>query len=822
MRGDLHVHSCYSTRPSQWILQKLGCPESFTKPETIYRIAKERGMEAVTITDHNTIDGVLEIAHYPDVFISEEVTSYFPEDGCKVHVLVYHISESQHREIQKIRENVYDLVYYLNATKILHAVAHPLFGVNGKLTVEHIEKMLLLFRIFEINGARNEAQNRALRLILEHISSHTIQQLTERHGITPFPERCHEKIIIGGSDDHSGLHVARYWTEVPVAHDIESFLDGVREGSTHVGGVPATPLTMARTLYSIAYQYYRERLRIERYTPQHLLLQFLHRVLDVHTDNPQHSSWSSRIVVFLQSARVWGRRETGEQSLSLSQSLMDASRKLIQRNPHYLKVAQGAPLSGDAHAETLWFQFISEVSNTIVGHLLERFVAQCSRANFFDIFGTVGAVGALSSLIAPYLAAFSHFVKDRRIAQDAVERLIPMSSSSQTTQPFSIGHFSDTLFEVNGVAKTLLQFREAAQALGYQWTIITSTDHTEKEVRGVKNFPPIGTYALPEYPELTLAIPPFLELLSYCATKSFTQLHAATPGPMGLAALLIARILSVPIVSTYHTAIPHYVHKLTGDEHLEIAAWRYVLWYYSQMDCVFVPSRATANELVKQGFSQEKIRFFQRGVDTDTYHPRKASVEFRRRYGFEGRTIALYVGRISREKGLDVLARAFSLLRQKHPSLALVIVGDGPYRPYLEALFEGTEAAFTGYLSGDDLAEAYASCDFFVFPSATDTFGNVVLEAQASGLPVVVSDEGGPKENIVPGETGYIFRAHDAADLARAMELLVINREVRRLMGKKARETMETRSFVKAAQATWDLYCQATSSPSDISLRQAV
>ena len=113
MKIDLHVHSKFSRRPSEWILKKLGCPESFTDPVHLYNIAKKRGMSLVTITDHNTIEGCLEIAHFPGTFISEEVTTYLPDDGCKLHVLAYNIDEKIHRDIQKVRENVFELVAYL-------------------------------------------------------------------------------------------------------------------------------------------------------------------------------------------------------------------------------------------------------------------------------------------------------------------------------------------------------------------------------------------------------------------------------------------------------------------------------------------------------------------------------------------------------------------------------------------------------------------------------------------------------------------------------------------------------------------------------------
>ena len=164
MKIDLHVHSKYSTRPAKWVLQKLGCHECYTEPQALYRIARERGMSAVTITDHNTIAGCLEIAHLPDTFISEEITTYFP-DGCKIHVLAYNLNEGQHEQIQQARNNIFDLVPYLNDKAIVHSVAHPLWSINNRLTVEHFEQLLLLFKNFELNGGRGELLNQWLQAI---------------------------------------------------------------------------------------------------------------------------------------------------------------------------------------------------------------------------------------------------------------------------------------------------------------------------------------------------------------------------------------------------------------------------------------------------------------------------------------------------------------------------------------------------------------------------------------------------------------------------------------------------------------------------------
>ena len=156
-RIDLHVHSRFSKRTSQWVLKKIGCPESFTEPRQVYDTAIKKGMDMVTITDHNTISGALEIAHLPGTFVSEEITTYFPENGCKVHVLAYDISEAQHLDIQKVRENIFDLTGYLDRENIYHVLAHPLYSVNDRLTLEHFEKLVLLFKTFELNNHQLKA-----------------------------------------------------------------------------------------------------------------------------------------------------------------------------------------------------------------------------------------------------------------------------------------------------------------------------------------------------------------------------------------------------------------------------------------------------------------------------------------------------------------------------------------------------------------------------------------------------------------------------------------------------------------------------------------
>ena len=163
----------------------------------------------------------------------------------------------------------------------------------------------------------------------------------------------------------------------------------------------------------------------------------------------------------------------------------------------------------------------------------------------------------------------------------------------------------------------------------------------------------------------------------------------------------------------------------------------------------------------------------------------------------------LYVGRISKEKDLDVLAQAYQQLRDEGLSIKLFVVGHGPYSQALAETLP--DAIFTGYLKGKELAAAYASADIFVFPSTTDTFGNVIIEAQASGVPVIVSDSGGPKELVEDKTNGLITKSHDVEDFSRAIRVLVVDPALRKQMGDHARQSVVDRSWPNAFRKFWSI-----------------
>lgn len=794
---DLHVHSRHSTRPSQWVLQRMGCPESFTKPRQIYDIARARGMGLVTITDHNTIAGSLEIAHLPGTFVSEEITTYFPEDRCKLHVLAYNITEAHHADFQRLRENVFELVPYLREQGIVHVLAHPLFAVNGKLTVEHFEQALLLFNTLELNGSRDAIQNRALGRIIDALTPEVMDRLTERHGIEPYGKTPWKKALTAGSDDHSALGIARMHTRFSGPATVERLLAAIPAGEGEILGEPATPWNMAHNLCGIAYQFYKSR--SGRLPESHICVRFADALLDPAATPRRGPRAMARNLA--DRARLGLYSLVADKNASSSMLLAEAS-AVIRADANMMDAARGRET--DAPPEDTWRRFVSRVTDRLLTRFAGRTLSAVQSADIFGLFHEVASAGSMYAMLSPFFLACELFASERAFARRCLDRF---GLSSERQNGLKMAHFTDTFAEVNGVARTIQQQIELAGKHGKNMTVVTCTGGLARDEigQGAARFAPVGSFSLPEYPEITLHYPPFLKMLAWCAEQDFDCILTATPGPVGLAGLAIARILKIPCHGTYHTAFPQYVRMFTEDPAMEDAAWRYMRWFYGQMDAIYAPSHSTARDLAERGIDAARIVVHPRGVDAERFRP-----DLRGRL-FEDMGLArqfkiLYVGRVSREKSLDVLAEAFRMVHAHRPDARLIVVGDGPYMEEMRAQTADLPAVYTGYLQGEALVNAYAGADLFVFPSATDTFGNVVLEAQASGLPVVVTSAGGPREAMQPGRTGLVVEPYDARALAMSVLDLMLDRERLADMSRLARKFAAQISFDQAFLKTWDIY----------------
>jgi glycosyltransferase involved in cell wall biosynthesis len=771
-KADLHLHSCHSNKPTYWAMRKFNVPESYTSPQHLYRIARDRGMDYVTITDHNSITGALEIAHLPKTFVSSEITAHFPENGCKVHVVVLNISESNFSDIMSLRKNIHELVAYLNREEIAHFVAHPLYAQNDKLTVDIIEKCLLLFTTFEVkNGCRARRFNGFTMRLISTLTEERIGQLAEKHSLQPYGACPWKKGKVGGSDDHGGLFIARAHTVAPGGESVDAFIAAVRNGDTWADGEDGGPLTMAHSLYGITYSFYKERFGERRRSATPFVSALIDRFFNLGADK---LSLIEKIRLFVRKNLPESRNTTDKGF----EEILDSECRQLLNDAGFV-----ASIKNVDHNRKI-FAVTSRLANRILFHYTGRLMSLPVNAGFFDYLNTIGTIGLVHLLISPYYLAFHHQHKSKELMQELSKHL-PDRATQRPIEKIAL--FTDTLDEINGVAITIRRIISTARNRGIELTVITAGNSSDEEVEGVKKFAAVGDFVLPEYPELKLNFPPILDVMDFVEREGFTSIHVSTPGTVGLLGLLIARMMDLPLAGTYHTDIPQYVRSLTNDEFLEQAAWSFMVWFYNQMEEVMVPSVGTREQLLARGLPASKMKPLPRWVDTDQFTPARKAARYWEERGLSSAIKLIYVGRVSREKSLELLTEAFRELVDTGEDVGLVIIGDGPYREEMATTLADYPALFTGYLHWEELQCGYASADLFVFPSATDTFGNVVLEAQASGLAVIVSNAGGPRELMVEGETGTVFQAGSKDDLIAAIRRLTASRALLAEMGEKAR-----------------------------------
>jgi phosphatidylinositol alpha 1,6-mannosyltransferase len=375
-----------------------------------------------------------------------------------------------------------------------------------------------------------------------------------------------------------------------------------------------------------------------------------------------------------------------------------------------------------------------------------------------------------------------------------------------------IAFFTDAYFsQINGVSRTVEHLLRFLEERGCQTVVFAPGDPAQAPRRRAYLYQGIP---LPFYAECRLGVP--ISPRFYEAFTGFKPdlVHLVTEYSMGLAGLYCARRFDVPAVSSYHTDISRYAayYRLPF---LSEAAWSYLVWFHRQCLLNFYPSQSTGHVLARRGVPN--LCYWGRGVNTDLFHPEKRDGSLRRRFG--PGPLLLYVGRLAPEKDLEVVFAALEQVHRSYPKAKLLLAGDGPLGPAIRRQPPAGVVPL-GMLQGEELSRLYASCDLFAFPSTTETYGNVVLEAMASGLPVVAPLSGGITENLRPGSNGLDFPPHHSQGMAAAICSLLNDESLRRRLGAGARCHAETRSWARALEPVLDGYREAALHGR--SLRQAV
>jgi glycosyltransferase involved in cell wall biosynthesis len=715
-RCDLHVHSRYSTDSGNFALRRARLGESYTEPERIHRVCKARGMDLVTISDHNTLEGALRIAHLPDAFVSVEVTTQFPGEQVPLHVLVWNLTEEDHRDLTPYRPSVFELVAFLRERGLAHALAHPLYRMGDPLTPAHVEQLLLLFGVWEgRNGARSRESNELACRIAASVTPQLLARLAERHGCEPVHEG--RIALTGGSDDHGALDIATTWTEAS-APGVREFLFEVGAGLCGPQGDHGSTTKLAHALTALLAGAYRSG---GGQLPE-LLAARVERLLDADAEDAaaRHAELSAAMS---QLARLLGERaRSGGIELS---ALPGIGRRL-------------------------------------------------------------GAFAFAAALQTPYLATAHHHADAGRSLR-AIERGF-FGAEVEEREPRALV-FTDTFSEVNGVAGTMRRLAAASAAGRFGGTVVVAGDHAPAGALALRAD---WIASLPGYESLALAFPMPTDVLDCVERERPDVVHVATPGPVGLCGLAVARLLGIPVVGSYHTELGPYALHLTRDLLVAQALESYVDWFYRQCARVLAPTAGVAAALRARGYPE--VGIWGRGVDHELFHPRHRDGLLRAQLLDGADALLVSVGRVSHEKRLDHLLQAYARLTRALPSVRLVVVGDGPARSDLERTAPAG-VTFYGQARDEELARLYAAADVFCFTSTTDTFGQVLLEAAASGLPVVAAAAGGALDLVSDGQTGRLVPPDDVGGFAAALLELLEAPAARARCGAAARRAALARSW---------------------------
>jgi glycosyltransferase involved in cell wall biosynthesis len=698
-RADMHVHSTASELSKLGIQRSLHLPECATEPEEVYELAKRRGMDFVTITDHDTIAGALTLAERPDTFVSEELTVWFKGEPQAVHVLCYGITPDDHEWLQAHNDSVEACAEYLNANSVTAALAHPFYAVQAPLTARHRRRLAQLFPIWETrNGSRAKELNLPAFVYIE------------THGGT----------AIGGTDDHAGIDIGRTFTETPRAATPNEFLAQVRAGNAVAHGDQGGAAKWTHAAMALAIRALGHGDCAARPDPG-AVLKIAERVMsegNLRHGADHHDLAPADALALL---RAW----------LAAMDLEVDERKLLTH-------LQDGELT---HADL--YRRARRIHERELGRVVTETVELVQQGQLPELGRVAGELFDACVPAIPYAAAAAFLGREKH-----------KLTRNDGDRP-RVALVVDGLGTMHGVTHTIRQIRDRGIP-GFEVEVIGTDADVDRRLSAVAEI------EVPFYAGMTIGVPSVGAITEALSEGRYDLIHVASPGPAGAAAWLLARILELPLIGSYHTELGSYAGLRSGQAHVEMLANFALSRFYGACDVVLSPSAATDERLAYLEIDPARIGRWDRGVDLGRFDPALRDPAL-----LPGEITVLYVGRLTKEKGVDLLAEAFEAARWRDPRLHLVLAGGGPEEDALRGRL-GEHATFLGWQYGEQLARTYASADAFLFASRTDTFGQVVLEAQASGLPVVAVGEGGPVSLIEHGETGLLADA-DAGSLAAAL-----------------------------------------------------
>ncbi len=804
---DFHCHDRNSDVPDELWGRLLGLPETWLETKDLVKCLQGNGCDIVTITNHNNARscwGLLDKGH--DVLVGTEFTCHFNEYELYMHVLAYGFTPGQEAILNKKRRDIYAFLRYTAEHNIPVILPHPLYFYSRteKLDPQMFEKLALLFQRYEVlNGQRDLWQSVLVLNWARGMTEENLHRLSHKHKLNPADfgvDIAKPKVLTGGSDDHMGLSAGQSGSYLHVPNLAERrkttplsqlALEAIRNGNIapygHVG---------ENQHLNVALLDYFSQIVTHMQDPG-LLRLMLHRgetsdklaclvVGNIFLEIKKHKK-TKRFIGSVHDA-LRGKKPDWLLRLAVSSDYAFCVRHLDEiAGSRHLPAAQSA-----AATQKTFCELFKGLSQLIVAR-----TRQCASKHPGLLDGAFSSEALIRKLEIPLQVRALAFgeapgksnitgINLREILDNlsfpVMVNLVLLATQLASTRvlyanrgflnEFSehIGHnqhprralyLTDTLRDKNGVSNSLSAKLAEIQRQDYpvDFLICHADAGPEPHLHVVK---PLAEFGFPSFGEQKLRVPDLLEIARIFYEGGYDRVICSTEGPMALVALFLKYMFNVPAFFFMHTDwLDFFRHTTDLDSHELDRIRRVMRALYHQFEGVFVLNSDHFKWLTHShmGLPSEHVHLTAHHVE----QPRKNIVAVRKSELFadavDATPVLFMAGRLSKEKGVLELPEIYRRARSRHPDLRIVIAGSGPAEAELrEAL---PEALFLGWVSRERIEQVYAGLDLFVFPSRFDTFGNVVLEAFAQGMPVLAYNTKGPKDIIEDGRNGYLVDSID-------------------------------------------------------------
>lgn len=802
LRIDLHCHDLNSDQPDELWGRILRLPETWLESKKLVKCLRQNGSDVITVTNHNNARSCWQLLEQgEDVLVAAEFTCHFPDRDLFVHVLTYGFSPAQEEVLNRLRRDIYQFLRYTAEHDIPVILPHPLYlyAHTGKVEPAVFELLALLFQRVEVlNGQRDLWQSTLTLNWARSITPEKMQLWARKHRLNPYdfgvdPQR--PKVLTGGSDDHMGIFAGqcgsfleipdlqqRLQTEKASALALEAIREGRIAPFGHVGENQKLNIALLDFFSQVATRIQdpgllrillhrgethdklaclaisNAMLELQKKKHARKFFEFVHDALQGKKPNRMLKWKVSKKYRFclthLQRIAV-SKQEAPEHFVatvnqSIGELFTDLNRLMIAKvEKSGLLTSDNRAIKFSTEALTRNFELPAQLSALVfVGDNPHR---HTSGRKVTDLVDSISFPLMISAVLAGATVASTRLLyQNRQFLNDFAQQL---GSNSHTCRAL---HLTDTLFDRNGVSNSLTGKLRQIQQRDLPVDLLVC-DEERKPEDHLLVFAPLASYTLPDSGGQQLRIPDLLQIARAFYEGGYDRVICSTEGPMVLVALFLKYMFNVPCYFFMHTDWLEYIKATTdATPHERDRIRRLLRLLYQQFDGVFVLNSEHKRWLTGHEMELDPARVFLTAHQAPETAPDIVPVNKQELFpDASADTPVLFIAcRLSQEKGLRDLPRILVRARQSLPDLRLVIAGSGPEEDALRQQLP--DAVFLGWTEQSRLAQLYQGLDLFVFPSRFDTFGNVLLEAFAHGMPAVAYNSKGPADIIQPGISGYL------------------------------------------------------------------